>query len=233
MFANRVQQTTELKQVMAIETPVRWQAGDVLAFSGRGAVSMGIKLGTCSAISHVAVVGWTPGWQLRNVAASGVVRIPEDRLADWKNQYLLYESTTLATAPCEITGRVITGVQAHEPNSRVARYRGRVWLYRMTAAWRRDFTPARGTRLTGHLLARIGQQYDGSGAILAGTRVVKHLWAWRKVDRSSLFCSEYLAAVLQHVGLFPISNASKVTPASLIRDLIAAEVYSPGVQLKG
>jgi len=196
-------------------------------------VSWGIKLGTCSAISHVAAIGWTPRWQLETLVRAGALHIPAERLEHWQDRHLLYESTTLNDQPCVIRGRQLPGVQAQEPAERIAAYDGRVWLYRLTPPWRSDFTAERSTRLTGHLLARIGQQYDGRGAVLSGTRVIKHLWAWRRVDRSSLFCSEYLAAVLQHVGLFPISNASKITPAALIRQLVEAEVYTPGQLLKG
>lgn len=212
--------------------PEAWQPASLLAFSGRGAVSMGIKLATCSEISHVGCVALVPRWQIQQLAAAGLVAVPEERLDAWHDQHLLFESTTLADAPCAITGRAIKGVQAHDPAARVAAYQGRVWLYRLTDPWQRDFDDRRSARLTGHLLASIGQQYDGRGAILSGTRMVKHFWAWRRVDRSSLFCSEYLARVLQHVGLFPISNASKVTPGSLIRLLVDAEVYGPGELIK-
>ena len=212
--------------------PAQWQSADVLAFSGDSTISLGIKIGSCSPISHVAAIGWTPKWQLRSLAATGVLRIAEERVRNWCDQPLLYESTTIADMPCEITGQCIQGVQAHRPIQRIQSYQGRVWLYRLTPAWQRDLSEQRQTRLTGHLLARIGQQYDGRGAILSGTRVIKHFWAWRRVDRSSLFCSEYLASVLQHVGLFPITNASKVTPGGLIKRLVEAEVYSPGLLLK-
>ena len=215
-----------------IHWPDAWHTADLLAFSGRSLVSLSIKVGTCSPISHVAAIAWTPGWQLRSLAAGGVIKLPAHRFRQWNDRHLLYESTTLSEEPCQITGQRIQGVQAHPPVERIARYDGRVRLYRLTPAWRHEFTVEKATRLTGHLLARIGQHYDGRGAILAGTRVVKHFWAWRLVDRSSLFCSEYLAAVLQHVGLFPISNASKVTPASLVKLLVEAEVYEPGVVIK-
>jgi len=203
-----------------------WQTGDIIAFSGRSQTSLTIRLATCSAISHVGCVAVVPPWQLNDLVGCRVVDVEEERLIDWQEQPLLFESTTLAETPCAITGRVLLGVQAHKPDERVASYNGRAWRYRLTPAWRRTFTENDGPRrLTGHLLARIGTQYDGRGAILAGTRIVKHWWAWTRADRSSLFCSEYLAAVLQHVGLFPLSNASQVTPASLIRTLVSAEVY--------
>ena len=210
-----------------------WQAGDILAFSGSGRTSLTIRLATCSAISHVGCVSLVPAWQLRDLVGCRVVDVEAERLANWNEQPLLFESTTLVDLPCAITGRVIEGVQAHGPQQRIETYAGRVWRYRLTDAWRQTFHELDGPRrLTGHLLARIGTQYDGRGAILAGTRIVKHWWAWSRVDRSSLFCSEYLASVLQHVGLFPISNASQVTPASLIRTLVADEVYGPPVLVK-
>jgi hypothetical protein len=211
-----------------------WQTGDILAFSGEGRTSLTIRLATCSAVSHVGCVSLVPAWQLRDLAGCRVVDVAAERLATWHEQPLLFESTTLVDLPCAITGRVIEGVQAHAPQERVERYNGRVWRYRLTDAWRETFLEVDGPRrLTGHLLARIGTQYDGRGAILAGTRIIKHWWAWSRADRSSLFCSEYLASVLQHVGLFPISNASQMTPASLIRTLVADEIYGQPVLVKG
>ncbi len=209
-----------------------WQTGDLLAFSGRNAISRGVQLATCSPISHVGAIAWVPRWQLEQLVAAGALNLLRERLDAWQDRFLLFESTTLNTAPCEIRNRLTAGVQAQTPATRVAGYKGRVWRYRMTPAWARDFSAERSTRLTGHLLARIGQQYDGPGALLSGTRLAKHYWPWRRVDRSSLFCSEYLAAVLQHVGLFPITNASKVTPSGLIRRLVESEVYQPAQLIK-
>ncbi|MCA9248957.1 MAG: hypothetical protein KDA42_17645 [Planctomycetales bacterium] len=212
---------------------IHWEAADILAFSGNSAVSLGIKIGSCSSVSHVGAIGWTPRRQLRQLADGGVLRTENANFYGWIDRHLLYESTTLANVPCAVTGKQIEGVQAHDPDARIRDYNGQVWLYRLLPAWRRDFDESKCTRLTGHLLSRIGQQYDGRGAILSGTRIVKHFWAWRRVDRSSLFCSEYLASVLQHVGLFPISNASKITPGGLIETLIDAEIYAPGILVKG
>ena len=210
-----------------------WQTGDILAFSGRGQISLTIRLATCSAISHVGCVAEIPAWQLKDLAGCRVIDIDPDRLSRWHTQPLLFESTTLAGAPCAITRKQIEGVQAHRPEERIAGYDGRVWRYSLTPEWRATFQQVDGPRrLAGHLLARIGTQYDGRGAILSGTRVVKHWWAWSRADRSSLFCSEYLSGVLQHVGLFPISNASKITPGGLIRTLVDAEVYAPQELIK-
>jgi hypothetical protein len=209
-----------------------WEWGDIVAFSGRGAVSRGIRLGTCSAISHVGIVAWTPKWQLENLVCARALRMPEETLETWRDQDLLYESTTLCGLPCAIRGKTIHGVQAHPPEERLAEYDGRAWRYRLAPEWWEDVTEEREDRLVGHLLARIGQRYDRRGAVLAGTHLVKHLWPWAKRDRASVFCSEYLASVLQHVGLLPISNAGKITPAGLIRQLVEAEVYLPGEELK-
>jgi len=202
------------------------QPADIAAFSGHGRVSTTIKAATCSRVSHVGCIANVPQWQLRNLAGCGVLNLSPEKVNAWVEVPLLFESTTLYEKPCEITGKQIQGVQAHNPWSRIAEYHGRVWIYRLTPEWRQTLHERDGhTKLAGHLLAKIGTQYDGRGAVLAGTQIVKHWWAWSKADRSSLFCSEYLAGVLQHVGLFPLSNASKVTPASLIRLLIGAEVY--------
>lgn len=203
-----------------------FESGDILGFCGEGATSLTIRVATCSRFSHVGCIAPVTREALVGLSQARALKIPPARVEHWSTRNLLFESTTLADRPCIITGNYLAGVQAHNPELRIREYRGGVQLFRLTPAWRQTFEIKDGPRLlAGHLLARIGTQYDGRGAIVAGTRVVKHWWAWSRTDRSSLFCSEYLAGVLQHVGLFPLSNASKVTPASLLRNLVANEIY--------
>jgi hypothetical protein len=215
--------------------PETWLPGDILAFSGRGCVSMGIKIGTCSTISHVGMVAYVRRHNVQFAAtmlarraeaqAVGdakeflppVPQIKPQRIANWVDRFLLFESTTLAMHVCEITGHAVKGVQAHEPEGRIATYDGTVRLFRLREEWWHALKREDEDRLAEKLLSRIGHKYDGRGAILSGTNVVKHWFPYRRFDRSSLFCSEYLAETLQHLNnIFPATNASKWTPKSLV-----------------
>lgn len=231
------------------ESPA-WQAGDILAFAGRGVTSRIIQGATCSSISHVGSIAWVGREELMDY-----FQVPYGRLSckwtpeisrfigKWEPRFLLFEATTLAGLPCEITGMEVHGVQAHSPDKRIESYNGRVWRYRMTPDWYETFCFKSGPRrMAEKLLRLIGTQYDGREAILSGTKLVKwsRLWAalrglipGAKANHAKkVFCSEYLAGVLQHLGMFPIVDASKVNPAELIRYLVNAGVLDEPVLLK-
>ena len=104
------------------------QAGDVLVFDGRGLVSGLIRLGTCSAHTHVAICAHVRRHQLS--APQGVVRNwvwgPLD-MASWQDRVVMFESTTLRRDPCLFLGQPFSGVQAHDIRPLVDGYPGRVW----------------------------------------------------------------------------------------------------------
>ena len=212
-------------------------AGDLLAFSGDGPISWGIKVGTCSPISHIGGIAFITREQLRTQRAIDPTLISERMFNRWNGKHLLFESTTLADSPDLLTGRTIKGVQSHLPDYRVGNYKGTVELFRLTDQYRERFDREGSTeRLSVAALRMLGREYDGRGAIRSGSMLanrVRHFWAWRKSDRSSLFCSEYWASILQAVDLLPISDSSKYTPGGLFRLLVRSAVYRPHSILKG
>ncbi|MHB1033263.1 MAG: hypothetical protein ACYC35_05050 [Pirellulales bacterium] len=207
-----------------------FRSGDLLAFSGRGCLSRWIQIGTCSKWSHVGGIAWTPKRQLQNLRRSGVLDVPEARLADWRDCYLLYEATTLVNLPCRITGRPIRGVQAHQPAERLAGYDGRAWRLRLDPDWR--LSAEESTRLTAYLVSKIGRRYDERGALLSGTRLLKRHWWWGRADLATLFCSELWAGALERIGRLPIENPSTFSPAELIRAMVFHGVYQEPEQVK-
>ena len=214
-----------------INYPDEWHAADLLAFSGRGAVSATIKLGTCSRISHIGGVAYVDRAALRESD-----KISEARIERWQDRFLLFEATTLSQFPCEITGEKIRGVQSIPPARRIHAYDGTVELFRLTPPYRERFErEGLGPVLTHEALRRIGAVYDGRGAIFAGTNWIArlHYWLfWRRVDRSTLFCNEYWGSLLAAVDLLPASNMSLSTPGSLFRRLVSSGVYAKHSDLK-
>jgi len=210
------------------------QPADVVCFSGRSRISQGIKLATCSDITHVGTVAHIERWQLRKAAMESEVAV--QNVNGFKNQMLLFESTTLNSAPCLITGKAIDGVQAHDPMQRIKDYDGQVWFYRLTPAWRNRFHHGTGPADLGdYLLSKIGRPYDSFEALESGSNILQYLSPWRWIANlfacsrenytERLFCSEYVAGALRLVGLYPLGSVSKVSPARLIKMLIASEIY--------
>lgn len=218
--------------------PYEPQPADILCFSGRGWTSWAIKTFTHwpwdqPKISHVSVVAHTSQELIEKLAAfTRLVKIPEERISGWQEQLLMFESTTLNDRPCEITGQMIKGVQAHKPLDRIEAYDGDVYYCRLTRPYRAKFeSNGRQRRLSIGCLARIGDAYNGRGAALSGThltlRLRDHFWAWSKTDRTRLFCSQYLASVLSPIDLFPIDDPRKWNPARLLKKLVSSGVYKP------
>src|SRR5690242_20486011 len=80
---------------------MKFQPGDILAFSGRSLLSRAIELGTYGPISHVGIVG---------------------------EKGLIFEANHCDHEPCAIQGRLVSGTQAHTIESRMG-YDGPVWHY--------------------------------------------------------------------------------------------------------
>src|SRR6185312_9740686 len=136
---------------------------------------------------------------------------------------LLFESTTLCDEPCALAGRRVSGVQAHDPRSRIATYPVRVALVRLTPAWR--LTDHEVAQLGDWLLAVASEPYDLRGAILSGTRLFKWTALMPYPDLGSLFCSELCAAALMRLYRMPLANPSLYNPASLVRELRRCGTY--------
>lgn len=179
---------------MAVET---FKPGDVIGFSGGGFLSTVIKLGSFaspfSGISHVGIVSQARG--------HGV---------------LLFESTSMEDLPCDITGKRIAGVQAHNLDAVVNSYAGRAYHYSLYRYLYRHES----SRLTTFLMQLVGTRYDRDGAIHSGGLLYGAINALtRGQDLSALFCSELVAAALATVGVLHTENASRWNPTLLVRTL--------------
>lgn len=184
--------------------------GDVIGFSGGGAVSTVIKVCSLanpwSGISHVGVVAGARGY--------GDV---------------VFESTSGDVRPCAITGVRTNGVQAHTLDELVESYDG--WLYRYPLY--RQLYRHESSRLTSYLLQSIGSPYDRDGAVHAGGVLYAAVCALKRgQDLADLFCSELVAAALSHIGVFETSNASRWNPTRLIRELRRMGIVGKPVRIK-
>ena len=188
-----------------LRDPSEVQAGDIIGFSGEGLVSAGITLATWGlpylSLSHVGIMGRTTDGRL-----------------------LLFESTTLNKTPCEITGKAISGSQAHTLGRQLEHYRGKVWHYPLY----RPLFDHEDQRLTEFLESTIGLPYDMIGAFRAGGRGFSWLEArLREQDLHALFCSEWCAAAHAAVGIFATDNASRWSPNLFTRTERRAGILHP------
>ena len=90
--------------------PDEIKAGDIIGFSGDSWIST---------LVNIATYG-IPFWGLSHVGIMG--HADDGRL-------MLFESTQLDDLPCEITGEVFLGTQAHQLEHVVKVYKGKVWHY--------------------------------------------------------------------------------------------------------
>lgn len=175
--------------------------GDIIGFSGGSWISTGINIVTYGvpfwSISHVGIIG-------------------EDFTHDRKG-LLLFESTEFESQePCEITGKPICGTQAHDCRWVVNQYEGAAWHYKLT----RDLYAHERVRLSRYLNDTCGTPYDVLGAMRSGGL----LFAWaealfRKQNANKLFCSEWVAAALQRIGVLETASFSGWSPNYLCRYL--------------
>lgn len=199
-----------------------WDAGTQIVFSGRTQISWGIRLVTMSRYSHTAIIASIDREDLvrarkRNKAICEkiVSRWPTDPVP------LLFESTLAVSEPCELSGYQIHGVQAHPPWTRLRGYNGRAWRLPLADRWR--LTSYERRHLARLLLSRVGLSYDAAGAVLAGTIFSKRWWATRRAaDRSTLYCTEYVAdslvRTLRHRDEFPTgATPGRWAPLDLVR----------------
>jgi hypothetical protein len=174
----------------------RLKTGDLLLFSGKGAVSGLIKRFTASKWSHVALV----------------LRVPQfDSVFCW-------ESTTLSNVPDVESGVCRKGVQLVGLRERLETYQGDSVVYRpllgvllndqhlkTLAAFRSEVA---GRPYEQSELELLRAAWDGVGG------------ANKTADLSSLFCSELVAETYQRLGLLRnIPPSNEYTPADFAGDL--------------
>jgi hypothetical protein len=156
--------------------------GDILLFSGRGRISVGIRLATRSRWSHV-----------------GMAVILQDY-----DFVCLWESTTGAAMPDLDTGIVRSGVQLVPLSSRLDAYEGDVSIRHLEGVVFDDADVAGLMRLRRDLRTR---PYERHFADLVQAAYDGPLGD-REEDLSSLFCSELVAEAYQTLGLIDPRRAS-------------------------
>jgi hypothetical protein len=197
---------------------MHFEPGDLLIFYGRDLSSRVIEWATRGP-SHVGIV--CP--HALAVPPSGGADRAAGPPEGGTTNMLLFESTTLCDEPCALTGKRISGVQAHEPKSRIAGYPGDAALVRLMPAWRLS---RREVELLHHWLMHVASEpYDLRGALISGTRLFKWTALMPYPDLGSLFCSELCAAALMRLHRLPLSNASLYNPASLVREVRRCGTY--------
>lgn len=162
--------------------------GDLVLFSGKGGVSVGIRWVTRSRWSHVGMA----------------LRVPE-----W-NIILLWEATPFSNVPDVESGRLRQGVQLTPLSEQLKRYEG-------TAAIRHlhvHRTPEMLSALQNYRKEVKGRPYEQSRLELIRSAWDGPFGA-NKEDLSSLFCSELVAEAYQRMGLLPDHPPSnEYTPAN-------------------
>lgn len=195
------------------------EPGDIAACYGRGWMDRLIRLETGSLFgppglrlgpSHVAILASTRSLNRRRLSET-----------------VWCEATTLCMRPCLLREDRVSGIQVHRPKDRIADYvaiGGRVEIYRLVEFDRLMAPESKQLMRMVHYLSRHKVGYDYHGAVTSGTRV----WKWRRSltsDLDSLFCSEFIAAVLQRLGRMNRRNPTVYNPASLLRELVRTGVY--------
>jgi hypothetical protein len=174
------------------------QPGTILAFSGTGPISWGIRWRTWSQWSHVGLIVDITADDVeaaRYYAGFSAGRF--DHVKAHPPGLCLLESTTMLDCPCLVTGQPISGVQCTLPQNRIDTYRGRVASLkpiRPLEEWQR-------AELTRLALSQCGTPYDGRGVALLGTVAWKYLRGPRMADRNSLWCSEIVEMDLRRIRL--------------------------------
>lgn len=138
------------------------------------------------------------------------------------------ESTTLNTDPCEITGKMTEGVQAHRLLKKVQTYPGKVWVTPLSA--HRRLTGNESKKLTEWITDSCveGVKYDVDGALLSGTTFLKR---WTYPDPSKLFCSEMVHSLYVDLKRLAPGN-SLISPAGLERLCRMAGLTTKPVRVK-
>jgi hypothetical protein len=191
---------------------MNFEAGDILAFYGRGAISGTIEFCTGSPTLR------PPFWR-RGPSHVGII------WPMYTRGNLLVESTTLCDLVCQVNREKRKGVQFHRPEDRIAAYDGKVSCMRLADGWKID--QAEAEFITGWFWHRRKLAYDARGAICSGTRVLKWTRLLPVADLGSQFCSELCAAALMRIGRLPVDNPTVYNPASLVARLQRSGIYGP------
>ncbi|GAB6907936.1 conserved hypothetical protein [Desulfosarcina cetonica] len=189
----------------------KMQAGDVIAFGGKGEFSEIIKFATFSDVSHVGVILQT--------------KVTDDDTDKFFNQII--ESTSL---------HGFNGVHVSRFSDRLDTYEGELWWLPLSE----EIRTRRFNQKTFYDFlfnqAKSRKKYDTPQAIKSALDALDtlpfgaHGPGYNREDFSKFFCSELVAAGLEKSGAVGTVNASEVTPIDLCRWKIYKDSY---YQLKG
>lgn len=182
----------------------KMQAGDVIAFSGKGDFSEIIKWATKSEVSHVGVI------------LQSKLLIDDQPQAGYFNQVI--ESTSL---------NGFSGVSISRLRDRLINYDGQIWWLPLGDEVRNKMNL---TAFFNFLLNQEHKLYDLPQAIKAGFDLLDKIPMLEKFTRntedfSRFFCSELVAASLEESGAIPRINSSEVTPIDLCMFTIYQKEY--------
>lgn len=191
-----------------------FRPGDILFFSGKGAISSWIKFSTCSRYSHVGICAEYS----KKEHSAGI---------NLEKKVLLFESTSLNNLPCVLTGQLTKGVQAQIPADRIYTYNGKVYISHPQFGF--QLNQSENKHLLEFLVHYLGTTYDTDGAILSKFREIYNI---TPQSLNKLFCSEYVIAALKVIDRYPLENASKFTPGHVARELVKRGIYTIPEQIK-
>lgn len=186
----------------------RVKTGDVFGFSGSHYSSDFINAVTLGiprvSISHVGIV------------------------CEVNGEKLLFEAMMEPAEECIVSRKVFAGAQAHLASD-VLNYQGKVWHYPLY----RELFQHEERRLRWKLIATVGTPYDTIGAMRSGGLLFAMLEASaRRQNKTSLFCSEWVATSLSDIGIFATGNVSRWNPNKLIRRLRLTGILEEPYRLK-
>jgi hypothetical protein len=169
---------------------------------------------------------------LVNVATWGIPRVDLSHvaiLANYKNELFLFESTTLDTAPCEITGKKIAGVQAHNLDRTIKEYEGKVFHYPLTKL----INAEQSKKLSNFLFDMLGISYNMIGAFRAGGVGFSFIEGiLHKENLHSIFCSELAIAAHREIGLIKTTNAGHFNPNHMCRWELYQGILAGHIRIK-
>jgi hypothetical protein len=190
--------------------PDKIKAGDIIGFSGDSWIS---------SLVNIATYG-LPFWSLSHV---GMMAHADD------GRLMLFESTQLDDLPCEITGEVFLGTQAHVLEHVVKVYKGKVWHYPLC----RELYDHEDARLTDFLMATMHTPYDKMGALRSAGVGLSFIESLLHSDNlNSIYCSEWCCAGHVYTGVFHSDNVSRWNPNRFVRAERRAQVLRKPRRMK-
>lgn len=178
---------------------IEYKSGDLIFFWGNDNLSRLISWITWGP-SHVAII------------------------VKYNNQLLLAESTTLYNKPCVAQEKIVSGVQLHHIAERIEDYKnGKIQHCPLSGDC--SLTNIQCDTLENIITDNLGVIYDSKMAILSATPFLKML---PYPDKSSLFCSAFVARTYQIINRMNWSNPEIYSPAGLRRSLLWSATIERG-----